>query len=815
MNDTHHSFYKKNEKNNSPEQTISSSKTTPVKGNEIKPNSNITTQLSSSPPSSVALSNIQALLRNYLRFALSTILYNRQILDSKEKEGSFAKRNFVGLQNLHWLEAVDDAGNITNDHGYKISQWLEQGVFPEIQKQSLLEEDGELVSNFIIVVVSKSNHNDNKEGGSPSSSLLSYQEESLQYHFRDFGSAAITAATILEQFEFQICYPHETKENTKKEADEEKEKENNVDYQYEQMYANTNISSSCYSSSSLMSTQTQERKRVSTLLPPLSKQIQYTLLSLKSYCQDSSLSSFLPVSPSYSLSNNNSQKDIFLKKDMIDTNKPSSSRSISFVLEYSSNNPTSSSLLSSSSSSQQQRKNNNNTIARNLQETQQESPTYFTTKSRVDPLNECQARKYNRQLRQQEQQQHKEDGKFYDGKYGSYSSSQLSSLYQQQELNSQLHQPSQSSTRILTQPPIPSLSEMEEVADEIMTPLDDPKQTISSLSSIRYKLGSFATPFFSVSVSCKRQHFDTSSSCMGTDYVSSTERMLFGTKHMESSPLSAKEKGEDGIIPPCEEKVIRSVKKQEVFTSSSFANNGKVPKQAEKTKYKDEFDSPPPPQDVNKSSNHCVGRGKGDIFRRHLCPLKPPTPPSSQSSFMSTIRPRRKRKRRVSRINQPLSPSPPLPPEKDTSMLKQSPSFSPSTKRLRKAPSTILLQPRPPPLTPKPPSSDNRKSPGCSISEAPTLLISCPTATTPLGSTSGLPSSPFSCAKRLSYTPQSRPPPFTPKRPLPKQKSPDSGISEAPTLLIPDCCPGNASGGDDVNTTPKRMETIMFGLSNM
>jgi len=69
------------------------------------------------------------ILRNYLRFALSQIVYHKALLPST----SFVERTFCGVD-LFLIDAVDDNGHITCEKGYRISQWLEKGVFPILEK---------------------------------------------------------------------------------------------------------------------------------------------------------------------------------------------------------------------------------------------------------------------------------------------------------------------------------------------------------------------------------------------------------------------------------------------------------------------------------------------------------------------------------------------------------------------------------------------------------------------------------------------------------------------------------------------------------
>ena len=52
-------------------------------------------------------------VKTFLRFAVSSILYHRQILPLE----CFEKRDFCGLKRLPFIDCVDDEGNITNSEG--------------------------------------------------------------------------------------------------------------------------------------------------------------------------------------------------------------------------------------------------------------------------------------------------------------------------------------------------------------------------------------------------------------------------------------------------------------------------------------------------------------------------------------------------------------------------------------------------------------------------------------------------------------------------------------------------------------------------
>ena len=84
--------------------------------------------------------NSLTLLRNYIRFAVSQISFYKSLLPTS----SFTKHQLCGMP-LFLIDAVDDNGIITCDKGYRISQWLEKGVFPAL--------DQKFIKDFTVVLI--------------------------------------------------------------------------------------------------------------------------------------------------------------------------------------------------------------------------------------------------------------------------------------------------------------------------------------------------------------------------------------------------------------------------------------------------------------------------------------------------------------------------------------------------------------------------------------------------------------------------------------------------------------------------------------
>lgn len=257
-----------------------------------------------------------ALIRNYLRVSVSSLVYHRHLLCptvrdddddsvSTPPENVFKKRAFCGLKGLHFIDAVDDEGEITSEDGYNISNWLEQGVFPGIENRS--------VHSFNVVVLSE------KADIHPSSlkfdsrrrddineidCMLEIDEDNKKRGREE------SHDVVLEVFRFRIGYCGNTNDCENYGDDSFSEEGMSHSCNFDSKYHNSGKKPSADSSDG--------EEEVVTMF----ERIRRSLKSLRAYCTDP----LLMQQPDPSLTNQRSRS----KKCR---------RSISFILEYTDESP--------------------------------------------------------------------------------------------------------------------------------------------------------------------------------------------------------------------------------------------------------------------------------------------------------------------------------------------------------------------------------------------------------------------------------------------------------------------------------------------